>query len=1214
MGMKKRTSPESEPVSTVLPVSFPIVGIGASAGGLEAFREMLDALPPDSGMAIVLIRHLDPSHDSMLASLLAGRSVLPVTQVRDNEEIKPNHVYVIPANTSMGIQDGLFSLTKRAGPGGKHLPIDHFFESLAAYAKDEAIGVVLSGTGTDGTYGLKAIKAQGGVCFAQDEESAGYPGMPASAIAAGSVDFVLPPREIGAELLRVVRQRRLQMTSPTSGPADPGVENSDLHKLLLSIRDATGTDFSGYKPNSIQRRIARRMLLKNIPTLREYREAVRGDSGELDALYRDILIHASSFFREPGTFETLKSCVLPALMENKPKDKPLRVWVPGCSTGEEAYSIAMLLAECLDDPGKTPVQSTLVQSNLVQSTLVQIFGTDINAASIEFARAGVYQDATLAQVNAARMARFFVRSDGGYRVAQSIRDMCIFARQDLTQDPSFSHIDLISCRNVLIYFEPDLQRKVLADFHFALNNGGLLLLGNSETLHAFQDLFTVSAKKGPFFRKRSLANPPYLAPAGLERAVLSGIGTEPARPAVDLSREADRIVWNRYAGVIVNDSLQILHFRGDTSPYLAPASGTASLHLLKMIRSEFLADVRDAFLKAKKENAPMRKEGIRAFMSGVPAEVSLEAIPLPPLNAPDRHFLILFESRSRPAQAVRAPDQLAPLEKLQRDPMATREYLQTVIEEQERTNEELKAANEEALSNNEELQSANEELQTPKEELQSSNEELITLTEQQASRNNELTQAYDDLKNVFEGLRIPILLLDGDRRIRRFNRSAEQVFNLMAADVGRPIQSFRLNLDLPDLQPLISRTLERLTPQRQEVRDLSGHYYTMSVRPYRTSDHKIDGVMIKLFDTDAMKRSLLEAGRARDYAGAIVDTVREPLLVLDAEHRIVNANRSFRETFHVTREEITNHGIFELAGGGWEHPEFRRLLDNMGRADVRFDDFKLTHHFPGIGRRTLLLNSRQLHWKGETPGMILLVMEDVTERESFLEALKNSEERLRFLTAGLLNAQEKERSRISRELHDDFNQRLAMLAVELAALENASSLSADAIRTQLAAIRTRAEDISDGIRRTAHQLHPSVVDHLGLPSALRSLCRDFSRDKLRVQYRGRNLAEPIPPDIAISLYRVAQEALRNVERHSKASRATVSLTAHKKRVLLTIGDTGVGFDPKLARARRGMGIVSMEERVRLVKGTLTIRSNPGGGTRVAVQIQLPEIAMEGEES
>ncbi len=1193
----RRSAPRTEPGG------FPIVGIGASAGGYEAFAEMLHALPADTGMAFVLIQHLDPTHESMLAPLLARKSAIPVSQVTDGMVVEPNHVYVIPPNARMRINDGVLKLMERAPTGEKNMPIDYFLQSLAASRKDDAIGVILSGTATDGTFGLKAIKAEGGICFAQDEESAKYAGMPASAIAAGCVDFALPPRKIATELTRIARHVHSSRLAPSAPAAVSPAIDGDLRKLLLLIRNATGVDFTYYKPNTLHRRIARRMLLKKISSVREYVETLRRDRGELDALYQDILIHVTSFFREPEAFEILATRIIPKLLDDKPESTPIRVWVPGCSTGEEAYSIAIVLAEYLGGRmGKLPVQ---------------IFATDLSEQAIEQARAGVYAGATLAEVRPERLAHYFVKANGGYQVTQAIRDMCTFARQDLSKDPPFSRIDLISCRNVLIYLEPVLQKKILATFHYALNNHGILLLGKSETLSAFPDLFMPVEKKEKFYRKKAAPhNLHVMAPAaGADQAGLPAKPVRPALPAADFQREADRIVWSRFAhaGVIVDENLLIHHFRGDTSPYLAPASGAASLHLFKMVRSDLLVELRAAFQKAKKENGPVRREGIKMKDGVAPGghvrEVCLDIVPLSTLDAPERHFLILFEeARPRPA-GVKRPAKAADITgvaKLEQELAATREYLQAIIEEQESTNEELKAANEEALSNNEELQSTNEELETAKEELQSTNEELVTLTEQQASRNTELAQLNDDLRNVLDGVQIPIVMLGNDRRVRRFTPSAERLFNLLPNDIGRPIRDLRPNINLPDLEPMISRTLETLTVQDQEVRDLDGRHYAMSVRPYRTSDNKIDGVLIALADTDALKRSLEEAQRARDYANAIVETVRQPLVVLDSGFRVVTANHSFYDTFQISPDQAEKREIFGLAGGAWDIRDLRKLLEQVLPRNTRLNDFKLDHVFPKIGRRILLLNARRLEWPRATSGMILLAMEDVTDMESTTEALQESRERLRNLAAGLLTAQEEERTRISRELHDDLSQRLAMLTVEMETLER-DPLEPAEFAGQLRHLRSRVEGISDDMRRTAHQLHPSMVEHLGLQTAMRSLCADVSKkEKVRVDYRQRNVDGTIPPDIALCLYRVAQEALHNVAKHSGAQRANVSLALAKNRIELSISDSGVGFDREAAREKRGLGIISMEERVRVVNGTFTIISKPGDGTRVLVEVPLSE--------
>jgi len=832
---------------------------------------------------------------------------------------------------------------------------------------------------------------------------------------------------------------------------------------------------------------------------------------------------------------------------------------------------------------------------------------------IERARAGVYPGTSLAQVSPERLAKFFVKAAGGYRVTEPIRDMCVFARQDLTQDPPFSHIDLISCRNVLIHLDPVLQRKILAAFHYALNDSGILLLGKSESesesLNAFPHLFT-PPEQGKFFRKRAASNLQVRRAAiHPSRSVPTGKPAKPTPWAADLRSEADQIVWSRYghAGIIVNENLQIIHFRGDTSQYLAPAAGTASLNILKMVKRELLVDLRAAFHQVKRHNISARKD-IALQIGNRTVRVCLDVIPLASIDTPERHFLVLIEeTRSRPVKtAVTSKGGITAIVKLQKELKATTEYLQAVIEEQETTNDELKAANDDVLSNNEELQSINEELETATEQLQSTNKELATLTDLQSAHNSQLKHVNDDLSNVLNGLQMPILLLGNDLRIRRFTPRAQEAFNMLPADIGRPIHNIKPNLDLLDLQSLISSAIETHAPQDHEVRDLNGHYYAMNVRPYVTSDNKIEGALIALVDTDKIKRTLQKAERTRDYASAIVDTVRQPLVVLDTGLRVVTANRSFCECFQVSREEVENREIFDLCGGGWASPDLRELLEKILIENSRFENLKLVHTFPRVGRRILLLNARRLAWEAETSGLILLAMEDITERESITADLRDSRERLRDLTASLLTAQDEERRRISRELHDDLDQKVAMLIVEMEMLEKAPPrTSAKSIRNQLSSLRAQTESICDDLRDTAHRLHTSVVDNLGLSAALRSLCADFSKqEKMNVHFRQRNVDIPIPPNIGLCLYRITQEALRNVGKHSGARHATVSLLYANGRILLSIHDTGAGFDLAMIGAKKGLGIVSMEERVRLVGGTMTIRSASGRGMRVMVEVAL----------
>ncbi|HSN87830.1 MAG TPA: chemotaxis protein CheB, partial [Thermoanaerobaculia bacterium] len=693
---------------------FSVVGIGASAGGLEAFTQMLSAMPVDTGMAFVLVQHLAPTHASMLAEILSRSTAMPVTEVHDEPRVEPNRVYVIPPDRNMTISGGVLQLLPREEAPGQHRPIDVFFRSLAEDQKDRAIGVILSGTASDGTLGLQEIKTEGGITFAQND-TAQQDSMPRSAVASGCVDFVLSPAEIAAEIGRIARHPYGSPASPARRKAAEGEPR--LEEILAILRDVKGVDFSQYKASSLNRRVHRRMILHKLSGVEEYARFLRKNPGEVEVLYQDILIHVTSFFRNPATFAALKATVLPKLFKDRSRDEPLRIWVLGCSTGEEAYSIAITFAEFAEAHGsRLPIQ---------------IFATDLNEAVIEKARAGVYPQSIAHDVPPELLQRFFSEAGGSYRISKTIREMCVFARHNVLTDPPFSQIDLITCRNLLIYLEPALQQRVVPLLHYALKPAGFLLLGSSETFGSYRDLFELADSGHRCYTKKPSTRRLTFGPAAAHRPGRGGPIPGPARrqPADDdVQKEADRILLTRYVppGVLVNADLEILQFRGDTGPYLAPAPGKASLNLLKMARKGLAVTLRTAINKARKEDAPVREEGLQIDSEGGLREIQLEVVPVKGGSAGG--FLVLFQEPVRGGAKAGSPLARAAAEeedseventRLAQELAATREYLQSVIEQQEAANEELQSANEEAQSANEELQSINEELETSKEEIQS---------------------------------------------------------------------------------------------------------------------------------------------------------------------------------------------------------------------------------------------------------------------------------------------------------------------------------------------------------------------------------------------------------------------------------------------------------------------------------------------------------------
>ena len=886
--------------------------------------------------------------------------------------------------------------------------------------------MILSGTGSDGTLGMEEIKAAGGITFAQDESSAQYSGMPQSAARSGCVDLVLPPDQIARELTRIGQHSYVAPDQAAQAGAGLSAED-DVHfrKILAILRAAFRVDFSAYRETTVRRRILRRMVLQTKDNLAEYIEYLRKEPPEVEALYQDILINVTSFFREPQAFEVLKQSVFPEILETKSQDTPIRVWVPGCSTGQEAYSLAIALVEFLEQqPVRPPIQ---------------IFATDLSeTVSLVKAREGVYPENIEAEVSPERLRRFFTKDQETYRINKSIRDMCAFARQNVTADPPFSHLDLISCRNVLIYLAPVLQKRVIPTFHYALNPSGFLLLGASETVGSFASLFGVVDPKFRIYAKKATALPQYPHFHRVNtyaRESADTQGTPLSVSSADWQREADRVVQKEYspAGVLVNDDLDILQFRGQTGDYLAPPPGEPSHNLLNMAREGLLLELRDALKECRQRNTPVRRTGVQVRAQGAIHKTDLRVLPVKLPGSSQRCHLVLFEEpRHEPAAVsgsaadatgpnslarwlprwlrrpfprattsvaagVSAPPDEREVDRLRQELAAMRDYLQSVIEQKDTVNEELKAANEEILSSNEELLSTNEELETAKEELQSINEELVTVNEQIQNKNVELARVSDDMTNLLGSANVPIVGVGVDLCIRKFTPAAGKVLNLLPADVGRPIGELRLLFDMSDLEALITEVIDSVQTKEREVRDRAGHWYMLCIHPYRTSENKIDGAVVVFGDIDEAKHAQMLLQESGEYAQSIVDTVREPILILTEDLRVKSANQSFYQTFQVKPEETENLFLYDLGSGQWSIPSLRTLLEDILPGHHTFEEYEVEHEFPVIGHRVMLLNARQVCPRDGTSPLILLAFQDVTEHRR-AELLRQSWERFRILT------------------------------------------------------------------------------------------------------------------------------------------------------------------------------------------------------------------------
>jgi two-component system CheB/CheR fusion protein len=802
--------------TSVESVNSPIIGVGASAGGLEAFSQLLQHLSPLSQLSFVLVQHLSPRHESALPALLAARTHLQVVPVTDGMPIEPGHVYVIPPNVQITAEDRHLNVEPRPLTRSQYTPIDRFFQSLAKSEQNRALGIILSGTASDGAVGLREIKAAGGITIVQRPETAKYDGMPRAALATGMVDLSLSPSEIADHLSDIEQHPYVAPAEKWPNVEKSGPSDAQLDEILTLLHRASGVNFKQYKPTTVKRRLLRRMALARVADVIDYIQYLHEHQQEVLALHRDLLLQVTRFFRDPESFDTLLVHAFPHLANRSDADATIRIWVPGCASGEEAYSVAIAFTEFLD--------------TRPSAGRVQIFATDVSETAIEHARAGLYPHSITDDVSPERLARFFVKTDGGYKIGRTLRDWCIFARHDLTRDPPFSRLDLVVCRNVLIYLELALQRRLISTFHYALKPAAMLMLGPAETT-GYQHLFTVLDKKWRLYQKATIdvglpvaVAPEHAISAAQPRTV--GPRELPPPPAHIAPDEATRLILQRFApaGVVVDENLRILQFRGQTGLFLEPASGEPSLNLLKMAREGLIYALRTATHEARRLGHPVRREGVRIRDHKGSHHVNVEVLPLEGSSA--RHLLVLFEQAGATAGKPAGKRKLGRdrqefgrknaderMSDLTRELAASREYLQSIIQELEAANEELQSANEEILSSNEELQSTNEELDTAKEELQSTNEELTTVNDELHSRNEELTRVNSDLVNLLASVQIPIVIVGEDLRIRRFTPMAERMLNVIPSDVGRPIGQINPNIVCPDLSELIVETIESVAPR-----------------------------------------------------------------------------------------------------------------------------------------------------------------------------------------------------------------------------------------------------------------------------------------------------------------------------------------------------------------------------------------------------------------
>jgi two-component system CheB/CheR fusion protein len=956
--------------------SFPVVGIGASAGGLEPleafFASMPTDRPPAEDMAFVVIQHLSPKHKSIIGEILKKDTEMPIKEIGDGMELEPHTIYFNPPARDVGIYRGVFHLVEPSEARHARMPIDFFFRSLAQDLEEKAICIVLSGTGSDGTLGLEAVKGSGGMTMAQAEEQAKYPFMPRSAIDTGLVDFVLPVEQMPEELIRYVQHPYL-VGREKKLPADKHYQ-SFLHKILMLVRASTKHDFSHYKQTTIRRRIGRRMAVHKIEDIAAYFRYLQQNPSEIQTLFKDLVICVTSFFRDPEAFKALETKVIPNILAHKSLNQPLRVWVPGCGTGEEALSIAILFQEAMEKTGK--------------HLNVQIFATDIDTDAIDKARLGEYPESIAADINPERLKRSFVRKDGRYKIRQEIREMVVYAVQNFISDPPFSRLDLISCRNVLIYLDNDLQKQILPLFHFTLNPNGFLFLGSSETIGGAVDLYaTVDSKWKIFQRKGPVHHRLSEYPAmTLPAAVVRPYHKEESPREVNVRTLMERIVLEEYAPptILINNRYDVLYLQGNTDKFLGMPKGEPSYNLFNLAHEDLRPKLLTVLHQAVSEKRAIKTESI-PFRQPEGRIGYLDLI-VRPLGTPGRAnlFLVVFEELPLPqppqttkgkgkAQAVTEDESRIAI--LEHELQATKEYLQTTVEELEASNEELKSTNEELQSTNEELQSTNEELETAKEELQSTNEELVTVNSELNNKIEELIEVNTDINNLLASTEIGTLFLDRNLLIKRFTPAATKLFNLIPADVGRSIKDIAPKTEYENLWEDAEQVLKTLQLKEMEVESLSGETYIARLLPYRTRGNVIDGVVLTFIDISVQHLLVM----AKDFAESIVDTVRDPLLVLDGDLKVISANQTFYQTFHHAKQETENQHIYKLGDSQWDIPKLKELLEEIIPQNTSFKDFEVEHDFPKLGHKTMLLNARRLPAAGKRPSMILLAIEDVTD-------------------------------------------------------------------------------------------------------------------------------------------------------------------------------------------------------------------------------------------
>ena len=1204
-----------------IPPDCLLVGLGASAGGVQALRKFMENVRADSGMAYMVVLHLAAEQESNLPEILQGVTEIPVTVVTDPTPVRPNHVYVIPPNKHLAMSDGYLRLAEFTRPRGRLIPIDLFFRSLADTHPTQAAGVVLSGTGSDGTQGIKRLKEAGAITVAQEPSDAEHDDMPRSAVETRMVDCILPAAEMPARLQALWETaQRIQL--PSGPPAweqaavTPDEEAAAAVRDLLSIvRVRTGNDFTQYKRSTILRRIARRMTVHQIQTLPEYVAYIREFQPEVQALTREFMISVTEFFRDPEAFAELEKQVISRLFVGRSPRDQVRVWVPACATGEEAYSIAMMLQEHA--------------SRLEYPPRLQVFATDIDENAIEIAREGVYEETIAADMTPERLRRFFTKDGRQYRVRKELRETILFATHNALTDPPFSRLDLISCRNMLIYLNQELQEHLLELFHFALRPDGYLFLGSSESGEEGLGLFAPLDKRHRLYTRRPGNRAP-LSLTGVRAPVSAwtrrGASTGPDAPQRPLSfGDLHLRILERASppNLLANENYDIIHVSEGASRFLRYASGEPTHSLLQVIHPDLRLEL---YAARQKNSTEIRRAPLELHGQSMIVQITVK-----PVNEPEAargYVLVLLEEAESGSERQRKTARAEPLARqLEAELQRVKSEMRTVVEQYESANEEMRAANEELQAINEELRSATEELETSKEELQSVNEELTTVNQELKAKVEELSRANSDLQNLMASTDIGTIFLDRGLHIKRYTPAAQRLFNVIPSDAGRPISDITHRLSYPELTEDANQVLDRLTAVDREVRSTDGRWFLVRHTPYRTVEDRIDGVVVTFLDITERKGTTEALAISEERFRLLVEGSPDyAMFLLDPNRCVVDWSAGAERVLGYSRSEVIGRSadlVFTPEDQQAGAPEAEaRTAAAMGRAeDQRWHQRKDGIRFWGDGVMMALCSA-----DGSLRGFAK-VFRDATPEKRALEALAQAreelEQRVRERTAELqqanvvrqrliqqlVTAEEAERRRISRELHDQTGQQLAALILELRLLWDKMEEEPEA-RKQLERLRTLANEIGQEIHYFAFELRPTSLDDLGLRRALENYVEQWSeRTGIALDYHASGLDDArVPPAIETALYRIVQESLHNVARHAHSPRVSVILERRDHHVQAIVEDEGRGFDVEDvlsgSNSAQRLGLDGMRERAALLGGEVTLESAPGRGTTVFVRMPL----------